>query len=135
MSRVTFVMCYFCCVSLLLCVTFVMCHLIFNLSKCCVACCKNTVLAGARLSEYLVKNPDTIMLQNYTPKHQLLLSQHETTITLKTSKTIAIFQKKTQNIFIPNCISTINLWLSLVLILTCASLFTIMLNDSVLLCL
>ena len=39
-------------------------------------------------------------------------------ITLKTSETIAIFQKKTQEIFIPNCIFTINLWLSLILILT-----------------
>ena len=41
-------------------------------------------------------------------------------ITLKTSETIAIFRKKTQNISIPNCISTINVRLSLVLILTFA---------------
>ena len=43
---------------------------------------------------------------------------NELPITLKTSETIAIFKKKTQDIFISNCISTINLWLSLVLIIT-----------------
>ena len=45
---------------------------------------------------------------------------NELPITLKTSKTIVIFRKKTQDISIPNCISTINVWLSLVLILTFA---------------
>ena len=45
---------------------------------------------------------------------------NELPITLKTSETIAIFRKKTQDISIPNCISTINVGLSLVLILTFA---------------
>ena len=43
---------------------------------------------------------------------------NELLITLKTSQTIAIFRKKTQDVFIPNCISIINVRLSLVLILT-----------------
>ena len=43
---------------------------------------------------------------------------NELPITLKTSETIATFRKKTQDIFIPNCISTINLGWSLVLIMT-----------------
>ena len=45
---------------------------------------------------------------------------NELPITLKTSETIAIFRKKTQDISIPNCISTLNVRLSLVLILTFA---------------
>ena len=44
----------------------------------------------------------------------------ELPITLKTSETLAVFRKKTQDIFIPNCISTINMRLSLVLIMTFA---------------
>ena len=44
---------------------------------------------------------------------------NELPITLKTSETIAIFRKKL-DIFIPNCISTINLRLALVLIMTFA---------------
>ena len=49
---------------------------------------------------------------------------NELPITLKTSETIAIFQKNS-DISIPNCISTTNPQLSLVLIMTCASVFTI----------
>ena len=45
---------------------------------------------------------------------------NELPITLKTSETIAIFLKKPQDVFIPNCISTINLRLSLVLTITLA---------------
>ena len=74
--------------------------------------------------------------QLIVPKTKLNLGKHafsvavprvwnELPITLKTSETISIFRKKF-DVFIPNCISTINLQLSLVLIMTCASLFMIL---------
>ena len=44
---------------------------------------------------------------------------NELSITLKTSEKL-FSEKKPQDIFIPNCISTKNLWLSLVLIMTFA---------------
>ena len=70
---------------------------------------------------------------------------NELPITLKTSETIAIFRKKTQDIFIPNCIFTIRHIYSKLHFHhessvvprsdtdICASLFMTMLNDSVLL--
>ena len=71
----------------------------------------------------------SISQQLIVPKTKLNLGKHafsvamprfwnELPFTLKTSKTIAIFRKKTQDIFIPNCISAINLRWSLVLIMT-----------------
>ena len=69
--------------------------------------------------------------QLIVPKTKLNLGKHafsvaapgvwnELPITLKTSETIAIFRKKTQDISLANCISTINVRLSLVLTLTFA---------------
>ena len=69
--------------------------------------------------------------QLIVPKTKLNLGKHaftvaalwvwnELPITLETSETIAIFRKKNRDISIPNCISTINVRLSLVLILTFA---------------
>ena len=56
---------------------------------------------------------------------------NELPITLKTFETIATFRKV---VFISNCISAINFRLSLILIKNfCMSVFTIMLNGSVLL--
>ena len=78
----------------------------------------------------IIRQLRSSMLQITVPKTKLNLGKrafsitasrvcNELHITLKTSETIAIF-RKTQDIFIPNCISTINLRLSLVLIMSFA---------------
>ena len=63
----------------------------------------------------------SLISQRIVPKTNLKLGKRafSVPITLKTSETIAIFFS-TQDIFILNCISTINLRLSLVLIMTFA---------------
>ena len=76
-------------------------------------------------------NRDDIVYEKLADKHAFAVAVARVwieLITLKSAETIATFRKK--DIFLPNCISAITLWWSLVLIMTCASLFTEMLNDS-----